>query len=138
MRFVGEGSLRDELLRLSLSLGLGESVEFLGTRTDVPELLGAADLFVLSTTPQEGLGTVMIEAMAAGLAVVASDVPACRELLYNGQYGVLVPPSSPDHLAAAIIATFNQPPIDLQQRTAYAMKFTPERMIEQYLSIVGQ
>ena len=66
-------------------------MEFLGSRRDVPALLGQSDVFVFSTTKEEGLGTVLIEALAAGLPVVASDVPACREALEGGKWGALVP-----------------------------------------------
>ena len=75
---------------------------FWGPRSDVPELLGQMDVFAFSTTRDEGFGIALIEAMAAGLPVVASDVPACREVLDDGAAGILVPAGDPAPLAQAI------------------------------------
>jgi len=100
---AGDGTLRAELEGLCKTLGLERSVTFLGSRNDIPLLLGTADVFVFSTTGREGLGTVLIEAMAAHLPIVASDVPACREILEDGKWGTLVPAGSPEALANALI-----------------------------------
>ena len=78
-------------------------------RRDVPELVGQLDLFVFATTPDEGLGIALIEAMAAGVPVVASDVGACREVLDDGALGLLVPPRDPVALADAIERVRNEP-----------------------------
>jgi glycosyltransferase involved in cell wall biosynthesis len=75
---------------------------FLGRRDDIPELLGQADLFALSTTIAEGFGIVLAEALAAGLPVLASDVPACREVLDDGRAGLLLPPADPAAWARAL------------------------------------
>ena len=89
---VGDGPCRGALEELSRSCGLDPSKIFLGKRLDIPEILGSLDLFAFSTTDAEGFGIVLIEAMAAGLPVIASDVPACREVLADGAAGVLVSP----------------------------------------------
>ncbi len=139
LSLVGGGSLRAEMERLAGELNLGDAVRFEGTCTDVPERLGAADLFVLSTTPLEGLGSVLLEALAAGLPVVATDVPACRETLVGGRWGDLVPPHDPAALADAILARLNAP-ADPAARTAaahYAAGFTPERMLDAYFALAG-
>lgn len=70
--------------------GLGESVHVLGYRQDVPVLLASADVF-LFTSLAEGLGTAVMEAMAAGLPVVAFDIPPVREVTGGGRYARLVP-----------------------------------------------
>jgi len=134
---VGDGTLRGDLEKLVNDLGIGDSVRFMGTRKDVPEILGSSDLFVLSTTPQEGLGTVMIEALAAGLQVIATDVSACRELLNSGVYGTLVPSNSPELLGSAIIEKLDGRSTNGEDSLRYAMTFTPERMMESYLRIAG-
>ena len=64
---------------------------FLGSSLEITKLLGNSDIFAFSTTEDEGFGIALIEAMAAGLPIIASDVPACREVL-DGNAGILVPP----------------------------------------------
>lgn len=100
---VGDGETREQLERLSHDLGLDGVVRFWGKRADAPELLGQMDVYVFSTSRDEGFGIAIIEAMAAGLPVVASDVAACREVLGGGS-GILVPPRDADALATAIEA----------------------------------
>ena len=90
LQFVGEGPERPRLEALSRELGLDPAAVLLGRRSDIPELLGQADLFAFSTTAAEGFGIALIEAMAAGLPILASDVPACREVLKEGAAGELV------------------------------------------------
>lgn len=133
---AGDGALKTELCNLSDSLNLNR-VTFLGSRNDIPELLKQSNLFILSTTVHEGFGTVLIEALASGCQVLATDVPACREVLQNGVYGRLVPPAEAQQLADAILQAFTN---DLSQQElirqrTYAEGFSPERMIEKYLAI---
>jgi glycosyltransferase involved in cell wall biosynthesis len=82
---------------------------FWGRREDIPELLGRMDVYAFSTTRDEGFGIALIEAMAAGLPVVASDVPACREVLAEGEAGRLVPAGDPDALASALRSLLRDP-----------------------------
>jgi glycosyltransferase involved in cell wall biosynthesis len=98
---AGDGRLRNEQEALTLRLGISDSVSFLGTRTDVAELMGTSDVLVLATF-SEGLPIVLLEGMAAGIPVVATDIPPCREALHGGRCGVLVPPRDPEALASAI------------------------------------
>lgn len=99
---VGEGETSADLQRLAHDLGLDAVVRFWGKRGDSPELLGQMDVYVFSTSRDEGFGIAIVEAMAAGLPVIASDAPACREVLANGASGILVPPRDPAAMAAAI------------------------------------
>jgi len=132
---AGNGSLRERLERVAFELGVAESVRFLGTRSDGPSLLGESDLFVFSTTPQEGLPGALLEALAANIPIVASDVPPCREVLNNGTMGTMVIPGNPQALAAAIIQQLEQQQSfsDPATRDAYLKKFTVESMINGYL-----
>ena len=82
-------------------LGLDERLRLLGARRDVADLLGAADLFVLSSV-REGLPVTLLEAMHAGCPVVASDVGGVREAVVEGETGRLVPPGDPARLAEAL------------------------------------
>lgn len=94
-----EGNATADLKQALGRLGLEEIVCFLGHRQDVGDLLSAADMFSFPSV-YEGLGGAVIEAMAMGLPVVASDLPALREVV--GDAGILVPPESPAALASAI------------------------------------
>ncbi|MEX0669114.1 MAG: glycosyltransferase [Pirellulales bacterium] len=89
---VGEGPERPRLEQLARQLQLDPAEVLLGRRTDIPALLAQADLFAFSTTAAEGFGIALIEAMAAGLPLLASDVPACRQVLAAGAAGELLPP----------------------------------------------
>jgi glycosyltransferase involved in cell wall biosynthesis len=99
---VGDGSRRAELTAKANSLGIAGSVRFLGSRRDVPELLGQLDAFAFSVKRDEGLGIALIEALAAGVPVVATDVGASREVLGDPPVGAVVPHGDSVALAAAL------------------------------------
>ncbi len=98
---AGDGPLRRELEGLSSALGIADRVRFLGARDDVPDLLGAADAFVLSSD-WEGNPLCLMEAMAAGLPVLATNVGGVPEIVIDGVTGILVPPDDEAHLASAM------------------------------------
>src|SRR5207253_10598587 len=77
------------------------AVHFLGLRRDVPELLSATDVFALASR-SEGMGRVLVEAMAMGLPCVASRVSGIPDVVDDGVTGILVPPDEPEQFAAAI------------------------------------
>ena len=83
------------------ALGLEPRVQFLGFRTDIQLLLHAADFFCLATQ-SEGLGSSILEAMSAGLPVVATRVGGVPEIVEDGATGILVPPADPGALAGAM------------------------------------
>jgi glycosyltransferase involved in cell wall biosynthesis len=95
------GDVSGELESLRNRLGLQDRVHFLGHREDVPEILAAADLFVFPSF-YEGLPGAVIEAMALGLPIVASDIEPVRETVEEGRNAILVKPASPVELASAI------------------------------------
>jgi glycosyltransferase involved in cell wall biosynthesis len=107
---VGEGPDRGAVEEEVRRLGIESAVQLLGERNDVPELLGTAEIFVLSTR-SEGLPLSILEAMATGLPVIASDVGGVPELVIDGETGLLVPPGDPDALAAAIRRLLEDPPL---------------------------
>ncbi len=104
---VGDGVLRDELRTLAHRSGLGETVRFLGRRNDVPALLSAADVFV-NASRWEGLPLALLEAMMAGLPVVATAVGDVPFVLIPGA-GRLVPPGDPAALEAALLPLLEAP-----------------------------
>jgi len=100
---VGDGSLRGQLESQCRALGIERNVVFLGARADIPEVLAAFDVFVLSSV-QEGVPLSVVEAMAAGKPVIATDVGGLRLLVKPAMNGLLVPPGDPAALEAAMRA----------------------------------
>jgi glycosyltransferase involved in cell wall biosynthesis len=98
---VGDGPDRSEVEAEIQRLGLEDRVQLAGERGDVPELLAASDVFVLSSR-SEGLPVSVLEAMAAELPVVASRVGGLAELVVDGETGILVPPGDEAALAQAL------------------------------------
>jgi glycosyltransferase involved in cell wall biosynthesis len=105
---VGDGELREDLHDQAKHLGLEEHVHFLGSRQDVESLLRIMDLFVLPSL-WEGLPTVIMEAMASGVPVIATDISGTRELIKPGRTGWLTEPGNPKDLAAAILEALDNP-----------------------------
>lgn len=99
---VGDGPLRKELESQVKELGISESVSFLGTRRDIPEILRAMDIFVLSSL-WEGLPNVVMEAMASSLPVIATDVCGTPELVADGETGILVEAEDAKGMADAVL-----------------------------------
>ncbi len=105
---VGEGETRNKLKNLSISLGIMQEVYFLGSRNDVPQILSTLDIFVLPSK-SEGMPMVILEAMAAGLPVVATNVGGTPEVVIDGETGFLVPPGDPQALADVIKKLMDDP-----------------------------
>ena len=95
------GNASPMLEQVMRSSSLNGEVRFLGHRDDAPEVLAAADVFVFPSL-YEGLGGSLIEAMALGLPIVASDLPAIREVVEADGNALLVPPGSSRELASAV------------------------------------
>ncbi|MBU4463314.1 MAG: glycosyltransferase family 4 protein, partial [Proteobacteria bacterium] len=88
--FLGDGELLNELKNMAFRLGIRENVKFLGWRPDVAEVMSTFDIFVLPSL-NEGMGRVLVEAMAMGKPIVASDVGGIADLVVDGKNGFLVP-----------------------------------------------
>ena len=108
LRLAGDGPFRAQHEALCRQEKIENSVEFLGNRSDVPELLGTSDISVLATHT-EGLPHVLAEGMSAGTPIIATDILVCREVLDNGRCGILVSPRNPDALAEAIRGLLENP-----------------------------
>ena len=106
--FVGGGEGRPELERLAAALGVAEHVVFAGPRANSPNLNGLFDVAVLCSK-REGLPNSILEAMAAGTPVVATDVGAVADAVIHGETGLLVPASDPERLAAALESLLADP-----------------------------
>jgi glycosyltransferase involved in cell wall biosynthesis len=105
---VGDGPERERLAGQVESMGLSGSIALPGVFDDVTDILQAADLFVYPTL-EAGTAMAPREAMAAGLAIVASDIPDNREMLAGGAAGLLVPPEDPSALAQGIAQVLDSP-----------------------------
>jgi len=101
---VGGGNLEESLEKMKENLGLKEKVIFLGavSREKIPSYLSACDCFILSSV-EEGFGIVILEAMAAGLPVVATKVGGILDIIKDGENGVLVDSKSPEQIAEAVL-----------------------------------
>jgi glycosyltransferase involved in cell wall biosynthesis len=128
LSIAGEGPAAGELKALADRLGLSDRADFPGWVTPPEALLGGLDLFVCSSRT-ESFGLVVIEAMAAGAPVVATDIEGPRVLLGEGRYGRLVQPEAPEALAAAMAAALDDTQGSLQMaRLAQAEAITPYGM----------
>jgi glycosyltransferase involved in cell wall biosynthesis len=105
---VGDGELRDDLHRAVRERGLADAVVFTGRRDDVADVLSAFDVFVLPSST-EGLAVTLLEAMAAGLPVVATRVGGNGEVVVDGETGLLAPPRDSGALAACLGQLFADP-----------------------------
>jgi glycosyltransferase involved in cell wall biosynthesis len=124
---VGNGELQTELSALADRLGLKDSVHFLGERDDVEVCLSAMDLFVLPSL-NEGMGRALVEAMAAGLPVIASRTGGVPALIEHGRTGLLVPAGDADALAEAIRQALDRP--DWAKRMGQAASQRIDRMFD--------
>ena len=105
---VGEGAEQERLSALAESFGIRDRVIFAGARKDVPGILAAMDVFVLSSH-SEGMSNAIIEAMASGLPVVATDVGGNAECVVDGQTGYIVPHEDVDALANRLCKLLGDP-----------------------------
>lgn len=104
LRLIGGGTRQSALHALAGELGIEKNVEWTGSVSDISRELARLDIFAFSVHAAEGLGIALVEALAAGLPVVASDVGACREVLAGGRWGRLVAPGNVAAWAEAILA----------------------------------
>lgn len=136
-----QGHATAELQRAHTRLDLGSAVRFLGPRDDVPDLLAAADIFVLPSR-FEGLPGTVIEAMALALPVVATDIAPVREVLGPQGSGHLVPSSDPTTLAQMLedVLAARQEGIaeGLENRARFLGHFTIDRAVTRHLELYQQ
>ncbi len=107
---AGDGDLKASLEQLSQDLKVQDVISFLGSRSDVPDILALSDVFVLPSV-SEGTSMALLEAMAASKPIVATDIPGNRDVLRHGHNCLLVPPGNPEKLAEAISFLLNHPRI---------------------------
>jgi len=130
---------RQELELLVKRLGLHQTVEFVGTTRDVPELLSELDLLVFASRTPEAFGRVIIEAGACGVPVVATRVGGVVDILEDGKEGILVPPADPLALSEAIVRVLKDPTLasslSKNFREKVERQYSLKEMIEKTLSV---
>jgi glycosyltransferase involved in cell wall biosynthesis len=138
VQFVGDGPTLEAAKAEAARFGISDRVEFLGERSDVAELLSRAQIFALATK-WEGFPLTIIEAMRAGLPVVASSVGGISEAVVDGHTGFLAPGGNPDALRHHIRRLVDSPELrasmGLTARGRYEENFTVERMLHQTLAV---
>ncbi len=133
LTILGEGPERGALEALAAALGVGDRLTLPGYASEPWDGYAKARVFALSST-SEGFGNVVAEALASGLPVVATDCGGPREILGDGQWGVLVPVGDPAAMAAALASALAAPG-DPAPRLARAARYRPERIVEDYLAL---
>ncbi len=136
----GDQEMLPTLQRLAATEGVLDRIRFLCDRTDIPALLGNADIFVLPSR-YEGFGLVLLEAMAAGVPVVAADVDGPAELLVDGSNGIKFKACSAEDLADKIAALAANPEVAARIATTaqhFVTEFDIANMREQYFAIYRQ
>src|SRR5262249_32468661 len=135
---VGDGPEEQAIRQRVADLGLSERVSLLGVRRDVPQLLAAADVFVLASE-REGLPIAALEAMAAGKPVVATAVGDLPRLVQDGRTGRIVPPGHANALADALQEVLSAPAdavkMGLRGRTIVARDYGLDSMIARHEAI---
>ncbi|MEQ9620234.1 MAG: glycosyltransferase [Deltaproteobacteria bacterium] len=130
---VGDGPERERLETYVNETSLDDRVVFLGHRQDIREILSGCDLFVLPSL-YEGLPLSILEAMAAGRPVIASDINGTDEIIIDGKTGILVPPADPRAIAEAIRRILSDPSLarnlaDSGKKRAHS-EFSSKKMVE--------
>ncbi len=135
---IGDGPQREQLARYRDQVRIGDKVHFLGERGDVARLMPHFDL-LWSTSGYEGQSNVILEAMAAGVPVVATDIPGTRELITSGETGYLVPVGDRAAFAKLAERLLNNQALAEQLAAAARLKvceqFSVVRMIERYTEL---
>ncbi len=135
---VGDGELKSELSDLVSKMDLGSVVLFTGIRRDVPAILSTLDLFVLPSI-FEGMPVALLEAMEAGLPVVATHVTGVTEVVEDGANGVLVPPGNPPALAEGVAALVADPEelsrLGGAARATIASRYSLKPWVERYRAL---
>lgn len=141
LAIVGAGPLRADLERRAQALGVGDRVTFTGERRDVPQLLAAADVFAL-TSVSEGMPISILEAMASGLPVAATDVGGVGELVQDGETGLLTRPRDPAAFAAALESLSADPALrermGARGRARAEAEFTGSAMTDRTAALYAQ
>jgi glycosyltransferase involved in cell wall biosynthesis len=142
---AGQGPLLSSTRALAESLHLNNSVRFLGIRNDIPDLMRASDLYLMSSL-WEGMPNVLLQAAASGLPAIATDVGGNASAVRDGVSGRIVPPNDDAALAAAVIEVLNMSQearrswgraARLLAQSDFSLESVADRWLELYASLMA-
>jgi glycosyltransferase involved in cell wall biosynthesis len=135
---VGDGPSAAQLQDLRQQLGLAEKVLMLGQRGDIPELMAAMDLYII-TSKREGLPVTLIEAMMAGKTIVSTAVGGIPDALSHNENGIIVEPGSKEALVKAVLKIMDDPEtmqrLGTRAKATALMRYAPEQVLSQLETI---
>jgi glycosyltransferase involved in cell wall biosynthesis len=135
---VGDGGIRHELEEQVHADGLSNQIYFLGSRSDVPELLAASDYFVLPSL-WEGLPMALIEAMASSLPIVATEVSGSKQVMIPGETGLIVSPGDANELEEALsfllAETHRAKAMGVAARQRVSAEYSAQKQAEEHLAL---
>ncbi len=135
---VGDGPLAAQLENLRQDLGLADKVLMLGQRSDIPEIMAAIDLYII-TSRREGLPVTLIEAMMAGKTIVSTAVGGIPDTLSHNEDGIIVEPGNKDALVEAILKVMDDPEtmqrLGTHARTTAVVRYAPGEVLGQLETI---
>jgi glycosyltransferase involved in cell wall biosynthesis len=138
LALVGEGPLRSELEKLAGALGVGDKVHFFGFRRDRISILKGFDVFVLPSR-LEGIPRCLMEAMAAGVPVVASDIPGCRDIVSDSDTGLLFKSEKEESLRLCLISLIDnrrlRDRLKSRARETIENRWSASRMAKEYRAL---
>lgn len=138
--FIGPGD-SEWLLKLILELDLGEHTKIMNSRSDVPSCIASADMLI-HTSLADSFSVLLIEAMAVGGLVIASDIAAVREQIIDGETGVIVPPRDSGAIVKAVKFLMDNPKVALSMRkngpSHVREKFTWQRMVSEEINCLSR
>jgi glycosyltransferase involved in cell wall biosynthesis len=138
---AGDGALRAQLEAQTADAGLDDRIHFLGSRSDVPGLLAASDLFVLPSL-WEGLSMALLEAMATGLPILASKVSGTVQAIVPGEHGLLIPPGDTQAIVDGLVELLSDP--DRARAMGQAAKrrvqaeFSAQKQADEHLNLYSR
>jgi L-malate glycosyltransferase len=140
-QFAGQGPMLESLLHQANELGIAQAVDFLGRRSDVPELLEKCDLYVHPSL-EEGYSNAILEAMAAGVPIVATAVGGTVEAITDGETGLLVPPADAAALERAMVRMLDDRAAAARMANRAAAvarsRYDMDHVVERYEAIYAQ
>ena len=138
---AGTGELEGMIKEFRVKANLEKNIHLLGFRKDIPDLMRTFDIFLLPSL-WEGFGIVLIEALASGKPIVASDASSITEIVEDGRNGILVPPKSAEAISVALAKLISEPDLRItfciEGQKIVHEKFTIIRMINDYEKIFNQ